>query len=115
VSFGCARGRHRTATGLGKGSLYGAFGDKHQLFLRVFDDYCAGVTEAVRRALAGPNDEAYERLRAHVLAVADAPHATGVHERRQTGPALEDVSETNARIPFTDLYTESYDGDVAGE
>src|ERR1700694_6107279 len=27
-------------TGLGKGSLYGAFGDKHALFLRVFDDYC---------------------------------------------------------------------------
>jgi AcrR family transcriptional regulator len=26
------------ATGLSKGSIYGAFGDKHQLFLRVFDD-----------------------------------------------------------------------------
>jgi AcrR family transcriptional regulator len=63
------------ATGLGKGSLYGAFGDKHQLFLRVFDDYCAGVTEAVRRALDGPDAGAYERLRAHVLAVADATAA----------------------------------------
>jgi AcrR family transcriptional regulator len=61
-----------TATGLGKGSLYGAFGDKHRLFLRVFDDYCTTVTEAVRRALDGPDDGAYERLRAHVLAVADA-------------------------------------------
>jgi TetR/AcrR family transcriptional repressor of nem operon len=63
------------ATGLGKGSLYGAFGDKHQLFLRVFDDYCTGVTEAVRRALDGPDSGAYERLRAHVLAVADATAA----------------------------------------
>jgi TetR/AcrR family transcriptional regulator, transcriptional repressor for nem operon len=61
-----------TATGLGKGSLYGAFGDKHGLFLRVFDDYCAGVTESVRRAIAGPDAGAYSRLRAHVLAVADA-------------------------------------------
>jgi TetR/AcrR family transcriptional regulator, transcriptional repressor for nem operon len=61
-----------SATGLGKGSLYGAFGDKRRLFLRVFDDYCAGVTEAVRRALDGPDAGAYERLRAHVLAVADA-------------------------------------------
>ena len=26
-------------TGLGKGSLYGAFGDKHGLFLRALDDY----------------------------------------------------------------------------
>ena len=60
------------ATGLGKGSLYGAFGDKHRLFLRAFDDYCAAVTEAVRRALEGPDDEAYERLRTHVLAMANA-------------------------------------------
>jgi TetR/AcrR family transcriptional regulator, transcriptional repressor for nem operon len=42
------------------------------LFLRVFDDYCATVTEAVRRALDGPDAGAYGRLRAHVLAVADA-------------------------------------------
>src|ERR1700722_3822594 len=53
------------ATGLGKGSLYGAFGDKHQLFLRVFDDYCTGQ-------LDGPDAGAYERLQAHVLKVASA-------------------------------------------
>jgi AcrR family transcriptional regulator len=58
------------ATGLGKGSLYGAFGDKHQLFLRVFDGYCADVGEQVEQALAGPDAEAFERLRAHVHAVA---------------------------------------------
>jgi TetR/AcrR family transcriptional repressor of nem operon len=61
-----------TATGLGKGSLYGAFGDKHQLFLRTFDDYCAGLIEAVRRALDGPDAGAFERLRGHVRAVANA-------------------------------------------
>src|SRR3981189_3015645 len=60
------------ATCLGKGSLYGAFGDKHQLFLRTFDDHCAELIEAVRRALDGPDARAYERLRAHVLAVANA-------------------------------------------
>jgi TetR/AcrR family transcriptional regulator, transcriptional repressor for nem operon len=60
------------ATGLGKGSLYGAFGDKHQLFLRTFDDHCAGLVVAVRRELDGPDGGAYERLRAHVLAVANA-------------------------------------------
>jgi TetR/AcrR family transcriptional repressor of nem operon len=60
------------ATGLGKGSLYGAFGDKHQLFLRTFDDHCAGLVDAVRRALDGPDVAAYERLRAHVLKVAEA-------------------------------------------
>jgi AcrR family transcriptional regulator len=59
-----------TATGLGKGSLYGAFGDKHDLFLRVFDDYCTDTVNAVRAALEGPDSGAYSRLRAHVLAVA---------------------------------------------
>jgi len=60
------------ATGLGKGSLYGAFGDKHQLYVRVFDRYCTEVTEATRRSLSGPDKGAYARLRAHLLAVAEA-------------------------------------------
>jgi TetR/AcrR family transcriptional repressor of nem operon len=60
------------ATGLGKGSLYGAFGDKRQLYLRVFDRYCTEVTEATRRSLSGPDEKAYSRLRSHVLAVAGA-------------------------------------------
>jgi TetR/AcrR family transcriptional repressor of nem operon len=63
------------ATGLGKGSLYGAFGDKRKLFLRTFDGYCAGLVEAVRRSLDGPDDGAFERLRAQVLAVANATAA----------------------------------------
>jgi AcrR family transcriptional regulator len=54
------------ATGLGKSSLYGAFGDKHELFLRVFDDYCLEAMEAVRRDLEGPDEEAYARLRGHL-------------------------------------------------
>jgi AcrR family transcriptional regulator len=51
------------ATGLGKGSLYGAFGDKRQLYLRVFDRYCTEVPEATVRSLTGPDDGAYARLR----------------------------------------------------
>ena len=60
------------ATGLGKGSLYGAFGDKRQLYLRVFDRYCTAMTEATQRLLSGPDTKAYARLRAYLLAVADA-------------------------------------------
>jgi TetR/AcrR family transcriptional repressor of nem operon len=59
------------ATGLGKGSLYGAFGDKHALFLRVFDDYCTEAAEATRRRLEGPDETAYQRLRDHVVAIAE--------------------------------------------
>ncbi|NIJ04560.1 TetR/AcrR family transcriptional regulator [Frigoribacterium faeni] len=52
------------ATGLSKGSLYGAFGDKHTLFQRVFDDYCAGSDAMAAARIDGPEDEALLRLRA---------------------------------------------------
>lgn len=59
-------------TGLGKGSLYGAFGDKHQLFLRIFDTYCVSSVESVRQALEGPDAGALERLRRYLLGAATA-------------------------------------------
>ncbi|MFF8479242.1 TetR/AcrR family transcriptional regulator [Streptomyces sp. NPDC015414] len=43
-----------SATGLGKGSLYGAFGGKSQLFQRVLDDYCAEKLDGMRQILKGP-------------------------------------------------------------
>src|SRR3954453_12541349 len=49
------------ATGLGKGSLYGAFGDKRQLFLHVLDNYRDEQLDGVRQALTGPGT-AMERL-----------------------------------------------------
>lgn len=61
-----------TATGLGKGSLYGAFGDKHQLFLRVFDGYCTDLVDQVRQSLDGPDSMAYDRLRSLVMATVAA-------------------------------------------
>lgn len=51
-------------TGLSKGSLYGAFGDKDGLFRRAFDDYCAASDEAAEARLDGPEDEALDRARA---------------------------------------------------
>ncbi|MGZ0153653.1 TetR/AcrR family transcriptional regulator [Kribbella sp. WER1] len=52
------------ATGLSKGSLYGAFGDKETLFQRVFDDYCAGSDAMAAALIDGPEDEALIRLQA---------------------------------------------------
>lgn len=49
-------------SGLGKGSLYGAFGNKRSLFLRAFDAYCANVTDALGAALRGPDESAHQRL-----------------------------------------------------
>jgi AcrR family transcriptional regulator len=52
------------ASGLGKGSLYAAFGGKRQLFGRVFDGYCKRVGYAFEHALAGPDATAARRIRA---------------------------------------------------
>ena len=52
------------ATGLSKGSLYGAFGDKEALFQRVLDEYCAGAESSTAALLDGPDDEALDRVRA---------------------------------------------------
>jgi TetR/AcrR family transcriptional regulator, transcriptional repressor for nem operon len=59
-----------SATGLGKGSLYGAFGDKHALFLRALDGYCKSALDEVRAQLRDPGRSAYERLAHHLRAQA---------------------------------------------
>uniref|UniRef100_UPI003D7C4D6F TetR/AcrR family transcriptional regulator n=1 Tax=Kineococcus gypseus TaxID=1637102 RepID=UPI003D7C4D6F len=50
-------------TGLSKGSLYGAFGDKETLFHRVFDEYCTASDEDAAARVEGPEEQALERLR----------------------------------------------------
>ncbi|WP_263993360.1 TetR/AcrR family transcriptional regulator, partial [Mycolicibacterium fallax] len=57
-----------TATGLGKGSLYGAFGDKRGLFLRALDAFVADALGAIRRDLQDPRRDAYDRLVRHIRA-----------------------------------------------
>ncbi len=57
------------ATGLSKGSLYGAFGDKEALFRRALEEYCRSVSDASAAALlGGPEDQALDRLRGWLLA-----------------------------------------------
>lgn len=58
------------ATGLGKGSIYKAYGNKHELYLRTFDDYCRGIVADARRAL-GPEagGSPLERVTAYLLDV----------------------------------------------
>lgn len=56
-------------TGLGRGSLYGAFGDKHALFLRALDSYNSDALAAWRTALGGAGP-ALLKLELHVRNVA---------------------------------------------
>ncbi|MFJ6730509.1 TetR/AcrR family transcriptional regulator [Streptomyces sp. NPDC091281] len=68
------------ATGLGKGSLYGAFGDKTKLFHRVFGDWCTTVVDVAEDRLAGgPDAEAFTRLSVYVHLMADNTAADTEH------------------------------------
>lgn len=60
-----------SATGLGKGSLYGAFGDKHALFVRALEQHCASVLEQVTARLQQTGVPAFERLADHVRATVE--------------------------------------------
>jgi TetR/AcrR family transcriptional repressor of nem operon len=55
-----------SVTGLGKGSLYGAFGDKHGLFMRALDDYIGSSLDGVRAQLRDPAYSAFDRLARHI-------------------------------------------------
>ena len=70
-------------TGLGKGSLYSSFGDKHDLFMRAFDLYCREVVAEARADLSGPGP-AYPRLLQHIRAIAKAT----VADRKRVGCLL---------------------------
>lgn len=59
------------ATGLAKASIYNAFGDKHALYIRAFDNYCTEAVEALGAELDGPDETAAERLRHLILHMAD--------------------------------------------
>jgi AcrR family transcriptional regulator len=63
------------ATGLSKGSLYGAFGSKHDMFVRALTDYTAAASAEFRDALAGDDAGALRRLRAYVRATAKSTEA----------------------------------------
>jgi TetR/AcrR family transcriptional repressor of nem operon len=93
------------ATGLGKGSLYGAFGDKHQLFLRVFDGYCATIVDAVGRRLDGPDDQAFERLCAHIRSVAANTAADTGRRGCLLAKGTAELSEHDADIAARSRHT----------
>ena len=92
------------ATGLGKGSLYGAFGGKRELFRRVFDDHCSATIDVTNRQLSGDDEQAFERLTAYLLG-----HASACAERRQHGclvaKATAELTEHDAVVSARSLAT----------
>lgn len=58
------------ATGLGKQSLYNAFGGKRQLFLKTLGARSSEALAAVDEGLSGPDSTPLERIRAQMLKLA---------------------------------------------
>jgi TetR/AcrR family transcriptional regulator, transcriptional repressor for nem operon len=54
------------ATGLGRGSLYGAFGDKHTMFMLGLNEYCSSVKDGFRADLQDSELPPYDRLVTHL-------------------------------------------------
>jgi TetR/AcrR family transcriptional regulator, transcriptional repressor for nem operon len=66
-------------SGLGKGSIYAAFGDKHELFLRVLRRYVASLERTLRRSIDS-TPRALDALRSFVMMPVGDPE--GVAARR---------------------------------
>jgi TetR/AcrR family transcriptional regulator, transcriptional repressor for nem operon len=54
------------ATGLGKGSLYGAFGSKREMFVRSLREYCEGGLAYAERTMIGEDTGTLRRMRDYV-------------------------------------------------
>jgi TetR/AcrR family transcriptional repressor of nem operon len=87
-----------SATGLGKGSLYGAFGDKHGLFLRALDDYIGTALDSVRAQLRDRTYTAYDRLTRHIRAQARAIAADKVRRGCMMAKTAAELSATDDTV-----------------
>jgi TetR/AcrR family transcriptional repressor of nem operon len=59
------------ATGLGKGSLYGAFGSKQEMFVRALREYCEGGLAYAERKMIGEDPGTLRRMRGYVRGMVD--------------------------------------------
>lgn len=62
------------AGGLGRGSLYAAFGDKSKLYLQTLSEYCDRTEAAWAAVLEGPDETALVRLHAYLVKSARFVH-----------------------------------------
>jgi TetR/AcrR family transcriptional repressor of nem operon len=87
-----------SATGLGKGSLYGAFGDKHGLYLRALDDYIGTSLDSVRGQLRDQTHSAYDRLARHIRAQAKAIAADKMRRGCMMAKSAAELSATDDTV-----------------
>ena len=89
------------STGLGKGSLYGAYGSKQEMYLLAFTDYCDWAVADLEERLRGDDAGAIVRLRAYIQAAAKG----GANARRGCMLA-KGTAEVAGRFPDVDKIIE---------
>lgn len=96
-------------TGLGRGSLYGAFGDKHTIFMRALDEYSTATMAAVRAALRDSAESAYDRLVGHIRSMARANATDSKRRGCLTAKSAAELAATDKAVArrvkrFLDTY-----------
>ena len=90
------------STGLGKGSLYGAYGSKEDMYLAAFTDYCDWTIKDAQERLSGSDEGAIVRLQKYVQARAKV----GAGPRRGCMLA-KGTAEVAGRFPKVDKLIEA--------
>jgi TetR/AcrR family transcriptional regulator, transcriptional repressor for nem operon len=98
-----------TVTGLGRGSLYGAFGDKHTIFVRALDEYSTATMAAVRAELRDSAESAYDRLVGHIRSMARANATDSKRRGCLTAKSAAELAATDKAVArrvkrFLDAY-----------
>ncbi len=89
------------STGLGKGSLYGVYGSKQEMYVLAFTDYCDWAVADIEKRLRGDDADAIVRLRAYVQSAAKG----GANARRGCMLA-KGTAEVAGRFPDVDKIIE---------
>lgn len=98
------------STGLGKGSLYGAYGSKHDMYVRALTEYCDWAISDYEERLRGDDEGALMRLRRFLKATAKC----GPGPRRGCMLA-KGVAELAGRFPDVDKLIEKTYTALEGE
>ena len=85
-------------TGLGRGSLYGAFGDKHTIFMRALDEYSTGTMAAVHAELRDSAESAYDRLVGHIRSMARANATDSKRRGCLTAKSAAELAATDKAV-----------------
>jgi AcrR family transcriptional regulator len=89
------------STGLGKGSLYGAYGSKQEMYLLAFTDYCDWAVADLEERLRGNDADAIVRLRAYIQTA-----AKGGASARRGCMLAKGTAEVAGRFPDVDKIIE---------